>query len=157
MTGKVHEKKAKTTQFYHARDNAIASIGKVIKFQEAYVRQNPQMAQQLSTFWINTLPITHDVEEAQLQYQYLAEFLLKDPEFILGGNPAASAQQIAKIFGEAFQEKYQTPENKLLIAESVRYMIQAPAPVGPAFQTACQNVLTQEHRTNIENAYNFKG
>ena len=123
MTGKVHEKKAKTTQFYHARDNAIASIGKVIKFQEAYVRQNPQMAQQLSTFWINTLPITHDVEEAQLQYQYLAEFLLKDPEFILGGNPAASAQQISKIFGEAFQEKYQTPENKLLIAESVRYMI----------------------------------
>lgn len=81
------------------------------------------MAQQLTTFWINTLPITHDVEEAQLQYQYLAEFLLKDPEFILGGDSAASAQQIAKIFGEAFQEKYQTPENKMLIAESVRYMI----------------------------------
>ena len=66
MTGKVHEKKAKTTQFYHARDNAIASIGKVIKFQENYIRQTP-MAQQLTTFWINTLPITHDVEEAQLQ------------------------------------------------------------------------------------------
>jgi len=67
----------------------------------------------------------------------LAEFLLKDPHFILGGNPAVSAQQIAKIYGEAFQEKYITPENKLVIAESVRYMIQAPAPVGPAFQSAC--------------------
>jgi hypothetical protein len=32
MSGKVQEKKAKSTQFYHARDNAIASIGKVLKF-----------------------------------------------------------------------------------------------------------------------------
>lgn len=32
MTGKVHEKKSKQEQFYHARDNAIASIGKVIRF-----------------------------------------------------------------------------------------------------------------------------
>jgi hypothetical protein len=45
----------------------------------------------------------------------------------------------------------------MLIAESVRYMVSAPAPVGPTFQAACQNVLTQEHRTNIESAYNFKG
>lgn len=27
-------------QFNHARDNAIASIGKVLKYQNAYVRQN---------------------------------------------------------------------------------------------------------------------
>jgi hypothetical protein len=87
----------------------------------------------------------------------LAEFLLKDPQFVLGGNPAASTQQIAKIFGEAFQEKYLTPENKMMIAESVRYMLQAPDPVGPGFQAACQNVLTVEHRANIESAYNFRG
>jgi hypothetical protein len=33
MSGKVHEKKTKQEQFYHAQDNAVASIGKVIKFQ----------------------------------------------------------------------------------------------------------------------------
>ena len=32
MSGKVNEKKNKSTQFYHARDNAIASIGKILKF-----------------------------------------------------------------------------------------------------------------------------
>lgn len=32
MTGRVHSKKEKSTQFHHARDNAIASLGKVLKF-----------------------------------------------------------------------------------------------------------------------------
>ena len=32
MTSKVHEKKEKSTQFHHARDNAIASLGKVLKY-----------------------------------------------------------------------------------------------------------------------------
>jgi hypothetical protein len=87
----------------------------------------------------------------------LSEFVLKDPQFVVGANPAASTQQIAKILGEAFQEKYLIPENKIKIAESVRYLLQAPDPVGPAFQAACQNVLTEEHRANIECAYNFRG
>jgi hypothetical protein len=43
------------------------------------------------------------------------------------------------------------------IAESVRYMLQAPDPVGPAFQAACQNVLTEDHRANIECAFSFRG
>lgn len=149
MSGKVQEKKAKSTQFYHARDNAIASIGKVLKFQETYIRQSPQIAQQLCNYWVNILPITHDVEEAQLQYQYLAEFILKDPQFVLGGNPTAQAQQCAKVFGEAFQEKYLTETNKKTIADCVRYLVEAPQPVGQAFQQACQNVLTQEHQSNI--------
>jgi hypothetical protein len=38
MSGKVHEKKTKQEQFYHAQDNAVASIGKVIKFQTQYVQ-----------------------------------------------------------------------------------------------------------------------
>jgi hypothetical protein len=31
-SAKVQEKKLKLTQFHHARDNAIASLGKVLKF-----------------------------------------------------------------------------------------------------------------------------
>jgi len=37
MTPKVEDKKVKQTQYHHARDNAIASIGKIIKFQTAFV------------------------------------------------------------------------------------------------------------------------
>ncbi len=43
MSGKVNSKKAKSTQFYHARDNAIASIGKVLKYQKSLIQQNAFM------------------------------------------------------------------------------------------------------------------
>jgi len=32
MSGKVSDKRSKSTTFYHARDNAIASIGKTIHY-----------------------------------------------------------------------------------------------------------------------------
>lgn len=35
MDGSVKEKKSKATQFYHARDNAIAALGKVLQYQPA--------------------------------------------------------------------------------------------------------------------------
>lgn len=50
--------------YHHARDNAIASIGKVIKFQNAVVQNNPNYGSQLVTYWLGLLPITHDIEEA---------------------------------------------------------------------------------------------
>ena len=97
----------------------------------------------MTTYWINSLPITHDIEEAQMQYEFLSEFILNDPEFILGANPIAASQQCAKILGEALEEKYFSEKNKKLIAEAVRYFIaRAPPPVQQAFNAKCQNVLS---------------
>jgi len=66
MSGKVHEKKTKQEQFYHAQDNAVASIGKVIKFQQQYMRSNKLMSDFVTKYWIDHLPITHDIDEAKL-------------------------------------------------------------------------------------------
>lgn len=41
ITPKIQDKKDKLTMYNHARDNAIASIGKVIKYQTAIVQGNP--------------------------------------------------------------------------------------------------------------------
>ncbi len=82
MSGKVNTKKSKSTQFYHARDNAIASLGKVLKYQKNLIKQNQEIYTQLATRWISLLPITHDIEEAQLQFEFLAEFILQEPEVI---------------------------------------------------------------------------
>lgn len=64
------------------------------------------MCSQLVQYWIAQLPITHDVEEAQLQFEFLCDFLLENPPFVLTGDLAQAAQQMAKIFGEAFQDKF---------------------------------------------------
>lgn len=55
------EKKSKTTQFYHAKDNAIAALGKVLKHQASSVDVN-----MLMPFWLSHLPLTHDFEEAKI-------------------------------------------------------------------------------------------
>jgi len=160
MTPKVQAKKSKIQQYHHARDNAIASIGKVIKHHTAFVQGNPQMATQLVAYWINLLPITHDVEEAQLNYEYLSDFLLTNPAFILGADPAAAAQQLAKVYGEACDSKFygEKDQYKLKFAQTVQFLIDAaPAPVPESFKATCQNVLSEEQRAKIEAAYAFKG
>jgi len=78
--------------YHHARDNAIASVGKIIKFQTAVVQSNPAYQSQLVIYWLSLLPITHDIEEAVASYEFLCDFLLEQPAFILGADPAASAQ-----------------------------------------------------------------
>lgn len=160
VTPKIQGKKEKLTMYHHARDNAIASIGKVIKFQTVIVQNNPLYSANLVTYWLGLLPITHDTEEAIAQYSYLSEFLAAQPDFIFGADPASTAQQLAKIFGECFQEKYTAdmkPEQKLNIANAVRYLIGgAPQPITEAFKAACENVLAVESRANIEAAFNFQ-
>ena len=45
----------------------------------------------LVDYWLNLLPISHDVEEAQVQYNFLAELTLAQPALVFGANPAAVA------------------------------------------------------------------
>ena len=50
------------------------------------------------------------------------------------------------------------PENKLKVANAVRYLMSAaPAPVPDAFKAACANVLATESQKNVEAAFNFQG
>lgn len=102
LSSKIESKKIKQTQYQHARDNAIASIGKIIRFQTSFVMSNAQLQGNLVSYWISLLPFTHDEEEAQKNFEYVSDFLHADPGMILGADPANTAAQLAKIFGEAF-------------------------------------------------------
>ena len=61
MDHSTKEKKSKSNQFHHARDNAIAALGKVLKYQSAFVEMH-----NLVPYWLNNLPLTHDMEEAHI-------------------------------------------------------------------------------------------
>ena len=80
---------------------------------------------------------------------------------ILGADAATAAQQLAKIYGEAFQDKYtkeMKPDVKLGLANAVRYLLSAaPAPVPDAFKAACENVLAADAQANVQAAFNFNG
>lgn len=102
MTGRVNEKKEKSTQFHHARDNAIASLGKILKHQKALVKNNAAVYGQLVGNWVSLLPITHDTEEASTQFEYLGEIVYTEPEILFTADPQGAVNQVVKIFAEAW-------------------------------------------------------
>jgi len=52
----------------------------------------------------------------------------------LTGDIPSICDRLARIYGEAFQEKYQTETNKLLMANAVRVLMgQAPDAIKQAF------------------------
>jgi len=61
MDAGIKSKKSKQSQFNHAKDNAVAALGKVLKYQQNCCDMNI-----LVPYWLNLLPLTHDMEEAQI-------------------------------------------------------------------------------------------
>jgi len=80
-----------------------------------------------------------------------------------GSDPAAAGNQLAKIMGEAFDDKYffwdeekqeEAKACKLKVANAVRFIMDSSDPVmSGAFKAACSNVLSEDQRKNVENAY----
>jgi hypothetical protein len=135
MSGKVHEKKEKSTQFHHARDNAIASLGKVLFYQKSLIQTNQPIYEKLAQNWVGLLPITHDIEEAQLQFEFLGNFICQEPTVIFTADPQAGVNHVVKILAEAFQDKYFTEKNKMPMGNAIKYLnTQANA----QFMAACQ-------------------
>jgi hypothetical protein len=72
---------------------------------------------------------------------------------IFRNDQQGAMNQIATILGEAFQEKYWTDKNKLVMANSVRYLAQNAQ---AQFMSACQqSTITDEHRAHLDQAFNF--
>jgi len=139
-TAKVTEKKIKLTQFHHARDNAIASLGKVLKHQNENL--DAQTCSEMIQYWLK---------------------LLQRLETLCGANPVGVAEQLAVIFGDCFNIKFFDDKEpaqaatKLKIANSVRYLMdQAGSPVSETFRQKCEG-LEAKHKQNIENAYVYQG
>jgi hypothetical protein len=68
------EKKKKMHKFNHARDNAVAAFGRVIKYQNMNVD-----AVALIGNWMEMLPLKADVIEAKEANEFFAEAFMKQP------------------------------------------------------------------------------
>jgi hypothetical protein len=115
MDNATKEKKNKQTQFNHARDNAIAALGKIIKHQEANID-----AATIIPGWFQLLPLKHDLEEAKINNEFLAEMLFKRHQVILGANNER-LEHMVQVLGEICTPKQSNEDTldslKVLIAE----------------------------------------
>jgi len=66
----VKGKKSKEKQFYHAKDNAVSALGKIIRYQTSTVDVS-----QMIPNWLSLLPIKHDEDEAKTQNEILSMIL----------------------------------------------------------------------------------
>lgn len=154
MSEKVNDKKEKSTQFHHARDNAIASLGKVLKYQKALIKSNPGIYSTLVMKWLGLLPITHDKEEGSFQYECLGEMVVQEPDVLFGADAQGAVNQVVKIFAEAWQESYLNDTNKPAIANAVRYLNNT---ANAQFMSACQQPgMSEEMRQRLQQAFNHQ-
>jgi len=70
MPASVKGKKQKEKKYMYAKENAIAALGKVIRYQSNVVDYLT-----LVPGWIELLPLKHDSEEAMIQNEILGSLL----------------------------------------------------------------------------------
>ena len=148
MTAGVKEKKTKVKQFMHAKDNAVAALGKIIRYQSATIN-----AAQIIPNWLGLLPIKHDIEESKLQNEILASLLQDSPLLILG-EQYQHFELVVLILSEVMQKKYLNEETGVKLARIVQHLAQ-DAVMGPHFKAIFENKLTVEAKERLENALKF--
>jgi len=148
MPEHVKQKKSKTKQFNHARDNAISALGKVVRYQTANVD-----AQTIIPGWLNLLPLKHDVEEAKIQNEILADLLLEHPQALIG-DQYQRFEQLVVILGEILDKKYITEQTGVKLAGFIKQATADPN-LGSHFKVIYENKLSQESQARIQKAMNF--
>lgn len=88
----------------HARDNAVAALGKIIKHQNANVDISIWIPK-----WLNLLPLKYDVSESVNQHTLLVEILLTSPTLVLD-NDNSNLPKILRILAKIYDTKFSSTE-----------------------------------------------
>lgn len=141
----IKSKKSKLTQFHHARDNAVAALGKVLKYQYANVDMNL-----LTPYWLDQMPLTHDLEEAKIQNELLSISLIKAPQTVLGAS-LERMPQIVKILGEICQKKQSEADTLDRLSVAIANLSQDSASA-EQFKNLCMG-LSEDAKARVSDLY----
>lgn len=140
----VKEKKSKASQFRHARDNAVAALGKVLKFQGANVDSNTLIGN-----FVSAMPLTDDMEEAKFVNEFITFGLLKSPETFIGANNER-LEHIVTILGAISAKKQSNDITLERLAVFISNI--SNGPIGAQFQGLCQK-LDEEKKSRLAELY----
>eukprot|EP01015_Nassula_variabilis_P025412 TRINITY_DN4966_c0_g1_i2.p1 TRINITY_DN4966_c0_g1~~TRINITY_DN4966_c0_g1_i2.p1 ORF type:complete len:232 (-),score=41.64 TRINITY_DN4966_c0_g1_i2:138-833(-) len=134
-----------TELFNHCRDNAIASVGKIIATHHEKID-----AVSAVELWLSNLPLKHDKEEAIKQHGLLKDILLAQSDLVMGPQ-GKNLPQILKIFGEVVNTKYCDQDTKQGVQQFIQGLVQHE-PLKVALQNIL-NVLTEKQRNALQALY----
>ncbi|CAG9316983.1 unnamed protein product [Blepharisma stoltei] len=102
----------------HAKDNAVAALGKIIKYQSGSINSAT-----IVPAWVNLLPLRRDKEEAKLMHDLLADITISNMALTIGENNER-LEHVVKIFAEILETKLINTETVPKVKQIIQ-MIQA--------------------------------
>ncbi|CAD8070471.1 unnamed protein product [Paramecium primaurelia] len=107
-------------QFGLARDNSISALGKIIKSHPKSLGQD--LIQGIET-WLYLLPLQYDKQQAYIQHNLLAEFIIQDGDLFVNGK-SENALQILKIIANCYKSKWSTAQIDSKLISALRILEQ---------------------------------
>ena len=134
--------------FFHARDNAVSSLGKIIKSQSESIN-----LQETIQIWLNQLPLKHDKLEARIQHELLIDIILESNATLVFGEKGENLPKVVKIFAEVvdtrlasenFRDKVGKVVGNLIGNDGTKQILQdAVLSLEPKWQEKLQKVVSQ--------------
>jgi len=122
-----------------ARDNAISSIGKILKHQESSIP-----FADIWSKWLCYLPICVDKEEAMFAHGFVADTLISKPEIAVGPNGSLLGE-ILRVFIEVYRRNMISEEGKVKMLQALKKLSEYPA-IATLMNNICENQLTPERK-----------
>lgn len=126
----------------HARDNAVSSLGKIIKYQNANIDINTWVPK-----WLSFLPLTHDPKEAEWNHEFLIEILNNNPNLILGENNI-NLPKVIQILARIYDTKFSSEAADSKIKEVMKNIKENPQL--HSFVPLAMNIDNEKTKTKIQ-------
>ena len=130
----------------HARDNAISSLGRILKYQEAVVPFNDLVLK-----FMNYLPLSYDKKEGCIAHDTFLDFVIGKGQIIIGAN-YENTEKIIKILGSIAKTSMAKEETNGKIAQLIKEM-NAHEAISPLVQQAAAG-LKQDQQDRLKQLIN---
>eukprot|EP00826_Nyctotherus_ovalis_P021889 TRINITY_DN1714_c0_g1_i2.p1 TRINITY_DN1714_c0_g1~~TRINITY_DN1714_c0_g1_i2.p1 ORF type:complete len:1100 (+),score=368.01 TRINITY_DN1714_c0_g1_i2:202-3501(+) len=104
-----------------ARDNAVASIGKILKHQS-----NTVSFGEIWSKWLHYLPITVDMDEGKDTHLFVVETVLNNPEMAVGSE-GNLLPELIRVFIKIFNKKLIRKKEYPKLAQALKKLNEYPA------------------------------
>jgi hypothetical protein len=91
-----------------AKDNAVASLGKMIKYQNESVILGQNLPG-IINIWLKNLPILYDSSEWEEQHEFLCDIFINRPDLILGES-CCNLPSLVRLLGKIHKTKRASAE-----------------------------------------------
>ncbi|KAG0205651.1 hypothetical protein BGX28_002767 [Mortierella sp. GBA30] len=137
----IHAPGSRMVENVYATENAISAVTKICKFNSSQFDVNTVLPS-----WVQTLPILHDEEEAQLTYSYLMDLIEAQHPPVLGLNNV-NMPHLVTVMVEALVAGVVPEPTTTRMVQTLKASLST---LDPALKTTIWNSISPEKRKTLQ-------